>query len=325
MKKVLFFFLALAVIIGKASASFASQEMPKVAIWSWDLSSSLLNQAYQGTLDGIKQDGYTTGQNIIVDTYDVGKNAANAPVMFGKIKSGNYDVIVSVGTTGSKYLLDNAVTLPVVFSVVTDPVKSGIVASWEDTKNNFTGTSNKQSIEKQILSFKEIYPNVKRLGMIYKDAESNSLVQVEEVKSVKDKLGLTEVVTSPAKDADDLARAAQELVGKVDAVFLPADTTVGSVAAEKIVNVLYPHKIPVFSANEPPISVGVLTGVCSDYYRLGVQTWDMTKKIIKGAKPQNMPVEIQQVPNFIVNIKAAEKLGIEIPPEVFDKVTKVYE
>ncbi|MEI7475508.1 MAG: ABC transporter substrate-binding protein [bacterium] len=326
MKKLFAVFLMFFLLCFMALPSMAAtKKINKIAIWSWDLNSSLLNQAYKGFLDGIEKDGLVAGKDIVIDTYDVKKDPASAATMVEQVKAGNYDAICSVGTTGSKYLLEHGVTTPVLFSVVTDPVKSGIVASLTETKNNFTGTSNKQSVEKQILSFKEVVPNVKRLGIIYKDAESNALVQVNEVNVAKEKLGFTEILTSPAKSVDELAAATEALVGKVDAIFLPADTMVGSVDAEKIIKVATAAKIPVFSANEPPTTVGALTSLCSDYFKLGTQTWGMTKQVLGGQSPQTMPVQLQDVPNIIVNLKAAEALGITVPEEFFNKVTKVIE
>lgn len=327
MKKVLLAFMALFVLFASTGSSFAAQKTPRVAVWWLTSKSSLHKLAYDGFMQGIKEDGLVAGKDIIVDTFSSNDDENIANEQLPKMLAGNYDVIMSIGTVGTKFLVKNNVTQkPIIFSVVTDPVKSNIIAKWEEPGNNYSGTSNRQSIGKTLDHFLEICPKITRLGVIYTDGQDNSLVQIKELEELKSKFpNIKEIVYSPAKDEADLTRATQILVGKVDGILLPADAMVGSLSVKKITEVATPNKIPVFGSNGPVIEVGAIGALYTNYPNMGVLTWKMVQKVINGASPKNLPVEIQQVPDYAVNLKAAEGLGVTVPESVFVKVTNVVE
>jgi putative ABC transport system substrate-binding protein len=299
-------------------------EKAKVAVFIFKPSTEIYDRIMAGVKATFVEVGYRENRSLLFDYYEARQDEFQAIKMVEKIRTGNYNLVLSLGTRSTQILQENGlVEVPVLFSGVFDPVNAGIVPDLDGSQSNYAGSSHRQEFSKQFTYLLEIVPSVKRLGIIYRHGEVNSLVQVVEVQSVKNSLGLTEVILSPAKDAEDLERATLEIVDKVDAIYLPADILVSSSAALKIRGVAITRKVPVFSALVDPTKYGALISTYTDLYTLGKQVGRMAVRIIYGADPGSMPIEFQQVPNVVVNREAAEFLNIAIPEGMKEKITGV--
>lgn len=326
LKKLLTAFIFCALIFsGTTQANAAAKKPVKIAAFSMYLSSKALKAAYDSYIVAMNSEGLVAGKDYILETYDTNNDAVKTAEVIEKFKTGDYDLIYALGTAGSVKLKELGYTKPVVFAGVTDPVKSGVVADWVSSKNNFTGASNKQQVDKQIITIREINPKITRLGVVFKETEGNSKIQLTEIVEKKDKLKLTEVIPAPVKDETGLEQAGTSLVGKVDAIFFPADVLMSSANSEKLIKVATVNKIPVISANDASTQYGALFSIYSDYTKLGIQAWDLSKKVLAGAAPSSLPVEVQTTPSFVINLKAASDLGITIPDSVLSNATKIIE
>ena len=299
-------------------------EKAKIAVFMFKPSVEI----YDRIMDGIKatfyEVGYRENRSVIFDYFEARNSEVQAVRLVEKMKTGIYDLVLSLGTRSTQILQELEFTqAPVLFSGVFDPVDAGIVPSLDGSGTNFAGSSHRQEFSKQFTYFSEIVPSVKRLGIIYRDGEPNSLVQVEEVQSVSKSLGLIDVLPSPAKDADDLERATREIIDKVDAIYLPADILVCSPCALEIREVAVTAKVPVFSALVDPTKYGALISTYTDLYTLGKQVGRMAVRIIYGVEPGTMPIEFQQVPNVVINRETAEYIDITIPESMQGRITGV--
>lgn len=299
-------------------------EKAKIAIFMWKPSAEIYDRIMDGIKETFNEAGYRENRNLVYDYFEARKDVKTAAKMVEKIKSSNYDLVISLGTKSTQILQEYEVTeVPVLFSGVFDPVNAGIVSNLDGSGTNYAGSSHRQIFSKQFSYFLELVPTVKRLGAIYRQGEPNSLVQLAEVQGLSASLGIDEVISSPAQDADDLKRAIQELVGKVDAIYLPADILVSSPAALNIRDVALTHKIPVFSALVDPTKYGALVSVYTDLYVLGRQVGRIAIRILNGVDTATMPVEFQQVPNIMLNRITAEYLELEIPAGMQNKITGI--
>jgi putative ABC transport system substrate-binding protein len=179
-----------------------SIEKAKVAVFIFKPSAEIYDRIMAGVKATFVEVGYRENRSLLFDYYEARRNELQAIKMVEKIRNGNYNIVLSLGTRSTQILQENGlVEVPVLFSGVFDPVNAGIVPSLDGSQSNYAGSSHRQEFSKQFTYLIEMVPSVKRLGIIYRHGEVNSLVQVVEVKSVKDSLGLTEVILSPAKDA----------------------------------------------------------------------------------------------------------------------------
>jgi putative ABC transport system substrate-binding protein len=181
-----------------------------------------------------------------------------------------------------------------------------------------TGTSDMNPVEEQLKLIKELKADAKSVGIIYSSGEVNSKVQVDAAKAVAEKLGLT-VQEAAITSATEVKQAAESMVGKVDAFYIPTDNmVVSSIAA--VLGVAESQKIPVVAGEENSVKSGAIATYGIDYTKLGEQTADMATKILKGeAKPADMAVEVQAEMKLVLNKKAAEKMGVTIPQAMLDR------
>lgn len=285
-----------------------------------------LDAARQGFLDVLAENGYKEGDNLVVNYENAQGDMPTLNSIAQSMAGDKPDVILAIATPSAQAVANatKGTSIPVLFTAVTDPVAAGLVESMEKPNTNLTGTTDMAPIADQIKLIKDIDPSVKNVGIIYNSGEVNSVVQVEMVKEVAKDLGL-EIVEAVATSTSEVDQAAKSLVGKVDAIYVPTDN-VAVTALEAIVQVAENNSILLVSAEKDSVNRGTVATIGLDYYKLGRQTGEMALKIIAGeAKPQDMPVEVQEQNDVIINLKAAKALNISIPKEVLDRAVEIIE
>lgn len=189
---------------------------------------------------------------------------------------------------------------------------------------NVSGTTDMNPIKEQLALIKEINPDASTVGIIYNIGEANSEVQVELAQSYADELGfefeLVGITTS-----SEVKQAAESLVNKIDAYYIPTDNTVIS-SIDAVLMVAEENKIPVISGESDSVKSGCLMTFGLNYYELGYQTGEMAVRIIEeGAVPAEMAVETQENMTLTINISAAERMGVEIPQALLDRADEIVE
>ena len=167
----------------------------------------------------------------------------------------------------------------------------------------------------------EITPKAKRVGVPHNPGEANSLSLLERLKEEAGPLGL-EIVEAPATRSSDVLGAAQSLVGKADAMYIPTDNTIVS-ALEAVIRVAVENKIPVYAADTDSVPRGAMAALGFNYYDVGRQTGKIVLRILKGEKPGDIPVEGIEKTELYVNVTSAERMGVAIPQAVLDRAKQV--
>jgi putative ABC transport system substrate-binding protein len=164
---------------------------------------------------------------------------------------------------------------------------------------------------------KQIAPDTKRLGVIYNPGEANSVTLVEVVKKEAPARGL-KIVEAAAPRSADVLPAAQSLVGRVDAIYVPTDNTVVT-ALEAVVKVGTDNQLPVFAGDTDSVPRGAIAALGFNYYDLGRQTGKIVARVLAGANPGDIPVEGVQITELYLNPNAAAAMGVTIPPELLQR------
>lgn len=223
--------------------------------------------------------------------------------------------IVTIGTTVTQVAMQKTKNTPIVFASVTDPIGSGIVQNVNVPEGNVTGISNfaPDITQKQLIFFKELLPNLKKLGIIYNSGESNSITLVNKIKieSAKLNINVKEIVVQNTNDAVFAVKSL--LSAGVDAIFIDNDNTALG-AIKGIVNSAMKSKVPVFCSDTDTIKHGVLAAVGPDQFKLGEKVGEMVIKIVK----ENQSIDQISVLyggdiEYVVNENTAKELNINIP------------
>jgi len=176
-------------------------------------------------------------------------------------------------------------------------------------------------VARQFALFKTVMPKLERLGVLYNAGEANSVTLIKLARAAAKKMGL-ELVEATTPNSAGVLAAAKSLVGRVDAFYVPTDNTVVS-ALESAVKVAYDNKLPLFATDVASAKRGAAVALGMDYYRLGRQTGAMAVRFFKGTKLGAMPVETLEEVLLYVNLKAAKKMGLEVPAAIVKRADKV--
>lgn len=317
------FFIFSVVLSGCGSRTISSGSMEKMITIGITqiVEHPALDSAREGFIKALKDNGYVEGKNVTFIQENAQGDMSTAQTIAKKFVDKNVDLIFSIATPTTQAVKKATSTIPIVFTAVTDPVAAGLVNSLDKPGGNVTGTSDMEPINDQLKLIKDLVPGAKRIGIIYNAGEVNSTVQVKIAKDDAASLGYS-IVEATVSNSSEVNQAAQSLVGKVDAIWLPTDNTVASSVAA-IIKVANSAKIPVVAAEKGMVEGGSLATLGISYSDLGYQAGLMAIKILKGEKPANIKVETAKNLQLIINQKEADAIGLKIPDSIMKKAQEV--
>lgn len=278
-----------------------------------------LDAAREGFLEALKAKGYEEGKNLTVDYQNAQGDQSILQSISQKFASSDLDLILAIATPAAQAIASATQDIPILITAVTDPVEAKLVDSMDKPGANVSGTTDMNPIKDQLELLKKLAPEAKTVGVIYNAAEVNSEVQVRIVKEEAPALGLAVVEATVATSADVL-QAAQSLVKKVDAIYVPTDNMVVS-AAQSVVQVANENKIPLISGESSVVDAGGLGTIGINYKNLGAQTGEMAARVLDGANTADMPIESQKNFDVVLNKETLEILGIKVPADLEGKAT----
>ncbi|MFF2890695.1 ABC transporter substrate binding protein [Paenibacillus sp. NPDC057967] len=253
------------------------------------------------------------GLKVKVDYNNAQGDPNNFKSIAEKIASGKSDLALGIATATSSALVEAVKDKPVLFAAVTDPLGEKLVPQLQAPGGNVTGASdtNPDAIVQLMDFIAKEFPDVKKVGVVINEGEPNAVVMTNIAQEALAKHGI-EIVKAAVVNSSDVQQAAQSLVGRVDAVYVTLDNTVVE-GVESIIDVVTEHDIPFFSADRDTVEKGAFATVGFKYFDHGYEVGQMAVEILKdGKKPGDMNVRTPEKLDFILNLSAAEELGITV-------------
>ncbi|ABO50097.1 protein of unknown function DUF534 [Desulforamulus reducens MI-1] len=217
-----------------------------------------LDAARQGFLDLLKEKGYDE-QRLVVDYQNAQGDQANLQTIARKFVQEKSNLVLAIATPSAMAMANETTDIPILITAVTDPVSAKLVKSLEQPGTNVTGTSDLNPVKDQLQLIKELVPSAKRVGVIFNASEINSQVQIDLADKVAPELGL-ELVKVTVTASSEVMQAAQSLVKKVDAIYLPTDNMVISSMAA-VLKVAEENKLPVVAGESNAVENGALATI----------------------------------------------------------------
>jgi len=283
-----------------------------------------LDAAREGFIEALKEAGYDAGEEVIYDIQNAQGDFNNAISIAQKFKDDRVDMILAIATPVAQATAQVVQDIPIIITAVTDPVAANLAQSWESSGNNITGVSDAAPTDSQVKLILRFLPEIKSVGTIYNAGEANSVVQVEEARRTCKEIGL-DLIEVTVSNSSDVLMAAQSLAGRVGAIYVVTDNTVVS-AIDSVIKLCNQEKIALFVADPSTVEKGALASYGIDYFNLGKKTGEVALEVIKGAKPADVPIQKITDPQelqLVVNLKAAELLGIEVSEEILQEADKI--
>lgn len=306
MKKLVTLVLALVLVAAVASASAVEIGICQL------VQHPALDAATQGFRDALTE---KFGGDVTFDEQNASGDAVNCATIINTFVSNNVDLILANATPALQAAVAATADIPVLGTSITE---YGVALGIDDfngvTGINVSGTSDLAPLNEQAAMVKELFPEAKKVGLLYCSAEANSIYQVKVVGEELGKLGY-ETEEYAFTDSNDVASVAQSAADSCDVIYIPTDNTAAAYT-ETIANVLIPASIPAVVGEEGICSgCGVATLTIS-YYDIGYKTGEMAYEILaNGADVSAMPIEY--APQFTKKYNAAnaEALGVAIPED----------
>jgi putative tryptophan/tyrosine transport system substrate-binding protein len=268
----------------------------------------------EGLRAGLRELGLADGRAVTFDVrFTEGKLHAMPAAARALIQAG-VDVIVTSQEAATQAAKSATTSVPIVFTLVGDPVGAGIVSTLDQPGGNVTGISSLQTalVAKRLEVLRTLAPAVRRVWLIHHAADVGTAPMIDRARKAAQHMKL-ELVPKGVLDGDELRRALRQ-VRRDDALLVPEGSTPDLAIA--IIEASRASRIPAIFGTALWVGYGGLISYGPDYYAQGVQAAGLVAKILRGARPQDLAVEGAERIDLAVNLKTAEQLGLIVPRKI---------
>ena len=246
-------------------------------------------------------------------------NKARAAEIAKKVAAAKYDLVLVMGTSAATAVAGAVKDVPVVFSMVYDPVDAKIAKDWSSSGNNTTGSSPKVPMPLLLENLKKLRA-VKTLGVIYTPGEKNSESQLKEIQAAQAGAGL-KILPIPVASKDEINTVVADAAGKIEALYLTGSSVVGE-NLPLLLGIAARAKVVTLSHLDDMIERGALFGVAANSEAVGRLAGAKAALILGRAAPASLPIETLSSFDVILNQKTAADTGIAVPADFKKLVTR---
>ena len=309
------------------SLSFSARAQPpttvhRVGILTAGSNLGITDEAFRR---GMRQFGYVEGQNLIIEWRLAEGKLDRLPALAADLARLKVDVIIVSSTQGALAAKKATQTIPIVFAIADDPVESGLVVSLAHPSGNATGLTDFAGglSGKRLELLKETLPNLTRLALlVWKPDGPGNATEKNEIESAAQLLGV-KVQPVEVKGANDLASGFSAMAKAGSNAFMGLTDTRFSGTRQQVVELSAKRRLPAVYPDRQFADAGGLMSYGTNRGEWRQRISYYTDRILKGAKPSDLPVERPTKFELIINLKAAKQIGLTIPPNVLARADKV--
>ena len=259
---------------------------------------------------------------ITVDEKNAQNDYAVANAIVQDIIRRKYDYVVTISTPALQVTANANKTIPHIFGTVTDPFRAGVAKDPYHHPPHLTGIGTFQPVESTLRAMREIFPEAKRIGILWTPAEVNSEACIIKARSAAKEYHF-ELLEQTVNSTGEVKDALTSLLNKkIDLFFTSGDTTV-TLALETVAEILKQYKIPYFTNSPSDIEQGAFFSIGADYYEVGVETAKIAQRVIEGENPRDIPIKEFAPEKIGINLSLAKLYGVTIPESILKKAVVV--
>jgi putative ABC transport system substrate-binding protein len=321
-----FFGLALCAMLLALSLSAAAQQPTKVPRIGFLLAvpPSTISARIEAFRQGLRALGYVEGKNIVIEWRSSEGKADRLPALAAELVRLNVDVIVSGGPPPTRVAKQATATIPIVMGYDDDPIGSGFVESLARPGGNITGlaTLAAQISGKQIELLKEIVPKLSRVAVFGNASQPGHPQALREINLAADALRV-QIQYLEIREPKDIETAFQAATKERADAVLVVTTPLLTTQRGQVADLAIKNRLPAIYSRPEYVEDGGLVFYGVSYTDLFRRAATYVDKILKGAKPADLPVEQPKKFEFIINLKAAKQINLTIPPNVLARADRV--
>jgi putative tryptophan/tyrosine transport system substrate-binding protein len=274
-----------------------------------------LDDSTSGFMKALKDAGLDDSLNSHYDIQIANFDKEKSKSIAEKFVKDKVDIIFANAPESALTALEATTEIPIVFTSVPDPISAGLVKSLDAQEGNITGTTTTSpDTVPLIMDFMTARFGAKNIGVLFQEGQPQSEAIVSQVEDLAKVNGST-ITAAPVSKSEDVKVVAESLIGKVDAFFIPNDSTI-VLAFDTIVEIANQNKIPLFVDQIDLLQKGAMAASGIDYFDLGFQTGTMALNILLGGKsPSELPIQVPDRPKLYINKKAVANQGITFNPD----------
>ena len=276
-----------------------------------------------GLRDGLKDLGYRENQDFAIGVRFTQGNIAALPDAARELVKQKVDILFTANPAPAKAAQTATSRIPIVFYGAGDPVGLGLIKSFAHPGGNLTGVTDLdlELDSKRLEIFKEMIPEITRVLFPYDKAETFSEAQAKIYRDVSRRLKITLMEKPVSSEAEARATFAALVRNEIHGIVAPRSLSfnIPGLGLEATTR----QRIPTMFFGPWYVENGGLASYGPDFYQSGRQAARLVDKIIKGTKPRDIPVEVNNKIEFVVNLNVATALGIKIVPEALYRATRV--
>jgi ABC-type uncharacterized transport system substrate-binding protein len=277
--------------------------------------------AIESFRQGLRELGYVEGQSIILE-YGVAQSVPQLPDVAAALIRRHVDVLVASGTASVFPARNATSTLPVVFVAAIDPVATGLVASVARPGGNVTGVSADQAAltGKRLELLKEVLPTLSRIALLVREPSPDTARYVKEAERAARTLA-TPLQILTVRDPGDFEGAFRAAQGA--SALVPASDSLFTAHRVQLAALALQYHLPTMHGLSDMVEAGGLMAYGPNLGHIHRLAATQVHKILQGAKPADLPVELPTTFELVINLKTAQTLGLTIPPSVLFQATEV--
>lgn len=270
-----------------------------------------LDAATKGFQDALKE---LLGDKVTFDYKNAQNDSPTCATIVNNFVSNKVDLIMANATAALQAAQAGTNEIPVLGTSITDYATALGMTNWNGkTGTNISGTSDLAPLDKQADMLHELFPNVKKVGLMYCSAEANSLYQIDTIQPKLEALGYT-CTRYSFSDSNDIATVAQNAC-KEEVIYIPTDNTAAN-NTQLVNNVFQPANIPVVTGEQGICKGCGIATLSIDYYDIGYQTGKMAYEIlVDGKKPGDMEIRTSTTTKKMYNANLCSALKIKVPSD----------
>jgi putative tryptophan/tyrosine transport system substrate-binding protein len=303
-----------------SSAAQQEDKIPRVGI--------IINAgpAFDAFRKGLGQLDYVEGRNIVIEVRFAHGQLDRVPDFVAELVRLDVDIIVAAGAVAARAAQKATTKIPIVFAAVLDPVSVGFAVSLERPGGNITGITSfdPQQSKKQFEMLKEVIPKLARVAILGDQGVPDALEKVNDVEARA--LGLQPQTLNVKGPNPDLEGAFAAMTNERAEALLILDQPATIAHQKRIAELAATHRLPtIFPGGWGSANAGGLIAYGTSFLDTLPGTAKYIHKILKGARPADLPIEVITQGELVFNLKTAQAIGVTIPPELLKRATKVIE
>jgi putative ABC transport system substrate-binding protein len=275
--------------------------------------------------DGLRQLGWIEGKNIAIERRWAEGNTARTAPLAAELVSLAPDLVVTSGTPAAQAIQQATSEIPVVFNMVSDPVASGIVTNLARPNSNITGVSNFfPAMIGKLLELIETTSSAKRIAVLHDPTNLGKQLDVRMLSQSGRALGVT-IDPLGLRSAEGIDAAFVSIAKTQPGALIVLVDSVTLSHVQQIVTNAARARLPAIYQERTFVEAGGLMSYALNYCQHFERAAAYVDKILKGQKPSNLPIEQPSTFQFVVNLKTAKALGLDLPPKILAFADEVIE